>query len=67
MDSYRLYFFNLQSGRIVNFQEFEAQHDAAAMDEAERVRGDGPMELWSRTRKVEKWPALFASPSIESV
>jgi hypothetical protein len=60
MDGYRLYFLDLRSGHINNFREFEAEHDAAALDAAERLRGQGPMELWCRTRKVEEWPALFA-------
>jgi hypothetical protein len=64
MDSYRLYFFNPRGGHIKNVREFAAEQDAAAIDEAERVRGDGPMELWCRTRIVKMWPV---PPSNESV
>lgn len=57
MKSYRLYFFDDQSGHIVNFRHFEAEHDAAAIASAERWGWDGPMELWRHAIKVEKWPA----------
>ena len=66
MLSYRLYFLDPQSARIQDFREFEAEHDAAALEIAESLRGGGPMELWCRTRKVKKWPALFVPPSKES-
>ena len=63
MDGYRLYFLDLRNGHIKHFRETMAEHDAAATDAAERLREDGPMELWCRTRKVEEWPALFAPRS----
>ena len=44
MQQYRLYFVDLPTGRIKNSQELEAENDAAAVIEAERRRGDGPME-----------------------
>src|SRR5436190_20383396 len=54
MDVYRLYFLDPRSGRIRGFHEFEAEHDAAAIEKAERMRVDDPMELWCRARKVEQ-------------
>ena len=57
MDSYELYFLNPKGNHIRRFREFEAEHDFAALVEAERLRGDGPMELWCHNRKVEKWLA----------
>jgi hypothetical protein len=60
MAGYRIYFLDLRHGHIKNFRQFVAEHDAAAMVTAERLREEGPMELWCRTRKVEEWPALFA-------
>jgi hypothetical protein len=66
MDGYRLYFLDPRGGRIKSFRELEAEHDSAAINEAERLRSDGPMELWCRTRKVEQWPALLAPPSQKS-
>jgi hypothetical protein len=66
MQSYRLYFLDPQSGRIKDFGEFEAEHDAAAREVAESLRGDGPMELWCSARKVEQWPAVIVPPSKRS-
>jgi len=62
MPGYRLYFMDARSGHIENFREFEAEHDGVAIDACERWRGDGPMELWCRTRKVERWQPLLARP-----
>ena len=59
MHSYRLYFVDLPSGRVKTFREFEADNDGAAMIEADRLRSDGPMELWCRARRIVKWPALL--------
>jgi len=57
MESYRLYFFDDQSGHITNFRELEAEHDAAAIDRAERWWWGAPMELWHHSTKVKDWPA----------
>ena len=59
MQSYRLYFVDLPTGRVKNVQEFEAGNDSEALVEADRMRGDGPMELWCQARRIVKWPALF--------
>jgi hypothetical protein len=59
MQSYRLYFIDLPTGRITSFQEFEAKNDGAAMLQADRLRGEGPIELWCQGRKLSKWPALL--------
>lgn len=59
MQCYRLYFVDLPTGRVKDFQEFEADNDGAAVVQAERLRGDGPMELWCRARRIVKWPALL--------
>jgi len=48
MQCYRLYFVDLTTGRVKNVQEFEAENDGTAMVEADRLRGDGPMELCGR-------------------
>ena len=59
MQTYRLYFVDLPTGRIENYQEFQADNDDTAMVELERRRGDKPMELWCRARRIVKWPALL--------
>ena len=63
MLNYRLYFLDGSSGRIRDFREFEAEDDAAAIDDAEMGRTDDPMELWCRTRKVQHWESILARPS----
>ena len=55
LPSYRLYFLDPQSARILGFEEIEAESDAAAIEQAEQRRGDKPMELWCRARKVQHW------------
>lgn len=59
MQRYRLCFLDFPTGRVKTFEEFEAEEDSAAVIEAERRRGDGPMELWCQARKIVKWPALL--------
>jgi len=59
MRSYRLYFVDLLTGDVKGHQELEAENDSAATLEADRLRGNAPIELWCRTRKIAKWPALF--------
>jgi len=56
---YRLYFVDLPTGRVKNFQEFEAVNDGAALVVADRLRGNSPMELWCQARRIVKWPALL--------
>ena len=63
MLNYRLYLLDGSNGRIRDFREFEAQDDAAAIDDAENGRTDGPMELWCRTRKVRNWEGILARQS----
>ena len=60
MENYRLYYLDPRGGHFMGFREFEAEFDAAAVEKAERLRDDEPMELWCRARRVKKWPA---SPS----
>ncbi len=55
LDYYRLYFIDRFSGHIDHFREFEAEDDETALAVAERWREDGPMELWSRERKLKSW------------
>lgn len=55
MHYYRLYFMDGFSGHIDHFREFEAEHDDAALEIAERWREKGPMELWNRERKLKHW------------
>jgi hypothetical protein len=62
MASYRLYFLDEQGNRIKGFDEFEAKHDLAALLKADAMRGDMPMELWCRDRKIEEWPAQIRPP-----
>jgi hypothetical protein len=57
MPYYRLYFLDRFSGHIEHFHEFEAEHDSAAVGEAEGRRGDGPTELWRGRTMVAKWVA----------
>jgi hypothetical protein len=55
MRYYRLYFMDAFSGHIEHFREFEASDDEAAFSVAEGWGEDGPMELWSRDRKLKRW------------
>ncbi len=57
MPEYRLYFMDRFSGHIEHAREFEADDDMAAVCIAEGWRANGPMELWSRDRKVKRWEA----------
>jgi len=59
MRNYRLYIVDLFSGDVKSHQEFEAENDSAATVEADRRRGNAPIELWCRTRRIAKWPALL--------
>ena len=60
MRYYRLYFMDRSGGHIDHFREFQADHDDAALEIAERWREDVPMELWNLERKLKHWdlPAL---------
>jgi len=57
MRNYRLYFVDLFTGDVKSHQEIEAENDSAATVEADRLRGNAPIELWCRTRKIATWPA----------
>jgi hypothetical protein len=59
MRNYRLYVVDLFTGDVKNHHEFEAEDDSAATVEADRLRGKAPIELWRRTRRIAKWPALL--------
>ena len=59
---YRLYFMERFSGHIAKVHEFEADNDLTAVGIAEGWRANGPMELWSRDRKVKRWDALPIVP-----
>ena len=59
MRNYRLYFVDLFTGDVKGHQEFEAENDSAATVEADRLRGNAPIELWRRTRRIAKWPVLL--------
>ena len=58
MLDYRLYFIDAQSGHIKSCREFAAEDDIRAIQDSERCRDGGPMELWRGTHKVEHWPAI---------
>jgi hypothetical protein len=62
MAYYRLYFFNLASGHIDHFREFEAPGDMAAVVRAGDWRDLGAMELWSGGRKVKRWDPFPLAP-----
>ena len=57
LPDYRLFYLDRFSGRIKRSHEFEADHDAAAIALAEMVRGDDAVELWCRSREVQRWAA----------
>ena len=63
MRNYRLYVVDLFTGDVKNHQEFEAESDSAATVEADRLRGNAPMELWCRTLQNSEvaCPALMAA------
>ena len=64
MTSYRLYFMDRFSGHISDFREFDADDDRGAARAAARMRDGRPMELWCRTRKVERWEAEPIQPVV---
>lgn len=53
---YRLYFLD-GAGHITKSHEFFAEDDAAAIKIAEGWREGRTIELWCRTRKVQRWEA----------
>ena len=59
MRNYRLYFVDLITGDVKGHHEFQAEDDSAATIKADRLRGNAPIELWCRTRRIAKWPALL--------
>ena len=61
MHYYRLYFMDGFSGHIDHFREFEAENDEPALTIAEGWRGDRPMELWNRHRKLKHWDDISLS------
>ena len=63
MTYYRLYFLDDGSGSIVDFREFDADNDVAAVAVAGRLRRMAAMELWSMGRKVRQWDPVPASPA----
>ena len=68
MTSYRLYFMNRKSGHIDRFEEFEASNDLRAREIAALRLGDGPAELWTGHRKVERFAndTAFRSPLVSA-
>jgi hypothetical protein len=63
MTYYRLYFLDGGNGAIVDFREFDADNDVAAVAAAGQLRGMGAMELWSMGRKVRSWGPVAAAPA----
>ena len=59
MRNYRLHFVDLFTGDVKSQREFVAENDSAATVEADRMRGNLPIELWRKTRRIVKWPALL--------
>lgn len=57
MPGYRLYFMERFGVHIAHAREFEADDDMEAVGIAEGWRMNGPMELWTRDRKVKRWEA----------
>jgi hypothetical protein len=49
---YRLFY--LRGGHIARADEFYAEGDSAALDQANARRGDQPAELWNRARMVAR-------------
>lgn len=60
MAYYRLYFFDRQN-HIEQFREFEAQTDAAAIQQSEDWYELSAMELWCGRRKIRRWESSGAS------
>jgi hypothetical protein len=58
LTGYRL--FLLRDEHIHSAQEFAAETDAAALAQAESLRGDQPAELWSLARMIRKFPVAEA-------
>jgi hypothetical protein len=63
---YRLYFFDLGSGHIDHFREFEAPSDSAAVAQSADWREPGAMELWCCGRKVRHWDAYALMPEVRA-
>jgi hypothetical protein len=57
MPYYRLYFLDRFSGHIERFDEFEAEHDSAALAEADDRRRSRRTELWRGRTMVARWEA----------
>ncbi len=53
MTYYRFYFLD-GTGHIVRAQEFDAADDVAALEAAQKLCGDGAMEVWDGTRCVAR-------------
>ena len=62
MADYRLYLLDGRSRHFMDVRAIEAQDDARAIDNAERDRTLGPMELWCSARKVQQWEAIPRQP-----
>jgi hypothetical protein len=62
VSEYRLYFMDRFSGHIEHRHDFKAVGDAEAIRIASVWRNGHPMELWQRTRKVQRWEAIEVSP-----
>lgn len=52
---YRLYFLDGDSSHILECREFEALDDDAAIRLADSWQALGPMELWCRDRRIQRW------------
>jgi hypothetical protein len=68
MAYFRLYLLNPQTGRIENFEEFEAGSDAEAIERADRHSHQAAVELWCGARKIHRRePLHFAGGSAAAV
>ena len=61
MAIYRVYLMGAE-GCAHRFQEFNAMTDQAAIPLAARIDWQGPIELWTESRRVQRWePSSSAS------
>jgi hypothetical protein len=54
MASYRIYL--MKNNRLLSWEDIEAPHDIAAIEEAQRFRGEHHVEVWADRRKLTSFP-----------
>ena len=58
MPSYRVYL--MRNNRLLSWEDIEAPHDVAAIEDAQRFRGEHHVEIWADRRKLTSFPPAEA-------